>query len=181
MLLLCALVAGAWSPPARAQRAVYLVRHAEKDGDALTPTGEAQAAKLAELLKDAGITAIYTTQFERTKRTAGPLATRLRSRGIAIESSSLDLPADLVAHPEDPDRLASYGRSVVAAVRQQGPDAIVLIVGHDTTIPAIIRALGIESPPTIAPAEFDRLFQVIPRPTGDQGPLGFLELQHYAQ
>src|SRR4051794_3311872 len=63
---------------APAQRAAYLVRHAEKlqneDPDApLSEQGLRQAEVLALLLKDAEITNIYTTQFTRTKQTSSKL------------------------------------------------------------------------------------------------------------
>jgi broad specificity phosphatase PhoE len=169
------------APPALAQRAVYLVRHAEKDGDALTATGRAQAEKLVCLLKDAGITTIYTTQFERTRQTAAPLKAILEAQGSRVRALSLDLPASLVDHPDDADLITSYGRSVVTTLRDQSPDEIVLIVNHDATVPAIIRSLGHQPKLTIQATEFDRLFQVIPRSAGDTRPPGFFELVHYAQ
>jgi hypothetical protein len=59
---------------------VILVRHAEKkiepnnpDPD-LTPAGEARAQEIARMFRDAGINAIYATQFKRTQQTVKPLA-----------------------------------------------------------------------------------------------------------
>src|SRR5262245_43762571 len=75
-----------FSGAAYAQQAVFLVRHADLVGQAMAPpkelplseAGQARAEKLASLLKDAGITAIYTTEFLRTKKTAEPLAQALK-------------------------------------------------------------------------------------------------------
>ena len=85
-----------WTSPAAAQRAVYLVRHAHKSGNALTPTGVAQAEKLALLLKDSGVTVIYTTQLERTRQTAAPLKALIESKGGHVDVSALKLPEDLL-------------------------------------------------------------------------------------
>jgi broad specificity phosphatase PhoE len=159
----------------------YLVRHAEKDGDTLTAKGRAQAEKLASLLKNAGITTIYMTQFERTRLTAAPLTALLEAQGLRIRAFSLDLPASLVDHPDDTDLITSYGRSVVITLRDQSPDEVVLIINHDATLPAILRALRHQPKLTIQAKEFDRLFQIIPRSAGDTRPPGFFELVHYAQ
>ena len=84
-----AMVAGlalwtcAASPPAvdpvEAQRTrLLLVRHAEKQDEGfnpdLTPDGAARAERLAEIAADAGVEAIYTTEFCRTALTAQPAA-----------------------------------------------------------------------------------------------------------
>jgi len=70
---------------AYAQQAVILVRHAELEGAAmaepkalpLSEAGEARAKRLASMLKDAGIGAIYVTDFVRTNKTAEPLSREL--------------------------------------------------------------------------------------------------------
>src|SRR5262245_3459043 len=87
---------------AEAQQAVILVRHAELAGAAMAPpqdvplsdAGQARAARLASLLKDAGITAIYTTEFLRTQQTAAPLAQALQ---LAITEIPKGTPDSLVA------------------------------------------------------------------------------------
>ena len=55
---------------------------------------------------------------------------------------------------------------------------IVLIVGHDNTVPAVIKALNYPLPVTIGSTEFDRLFQAIPRKNGQSPAL--LQIRHYA-
>src|SRR5438874_11953206 len=68
---------------ASAQPVVVIVRHAEKaasdgkDPD-LSPAGRARAEALARILKDSGITAIFTTEFKRTQETAAATATSTR-------------------------------------------------------------------------------------------------------
>ena len=86
-LIVCSL-------PCLAQRAIVVVRHAEKiddtDNAILSPTGQAQAKRLAHVLKDLGISTIYTTQFKRTIQTATPLADLLRIRLLAYEQTDVD-------------------------------------------------------------------------------------------
>ena len=63
--------------PVFAQKAVLVVRHAEKISDEderLTEAGRTRAGRLAEMLKKSGIAAIYSTDTERTIGTAQPLA-----------------------------------------------------------------------------------------------------------
>jgi broad specificity phosphatase PhoE len=179
-LLFMAILSASQPTMARAQRAVYLVRHADKEGDALNTAGREKAGKLACLLRDAGITAIYTTQFKRTQQTAEPLKSKLEASGAHVTTSSLDLPDGLISHPDDPALVASYARSVVETLRAKNPGDIVLIVSHDTTVPAILEALGCRRKVVIQPTEFDRLFQVVPA-AGDTRPPGLFELVHYAQ
>src|SRR5215208_8289187 len=66
---------------------VILVRHAEKkieptnpDPD-LAPEGVERAQEIARVFGDAGVNAIYATQFKRTQQTVKPLADRT---GIAV-------------------------------------------------------------------------------------------------
>ena len=163
------------------QRAIYLVRHAEKAGDDLTPKGKMQADQLASLLKDSGITAIYTSQFERTKKTAEPLLQKLKAQGLSVRQESLPLSDDLLKDPEDPALLAEHGRQAVKKLKESSAEDIVLIVGHDVTVPAIIKALGSTVPvKKIEKTEFDRLFLVVPRSDSDARPAGLLQILHYA-
>ena len=79
---------------------VIVVRHAERaDGGAgastgmtgapadplLSAAGEARATKLATMLADSGVKAIFTTEFRRTQDTGKPLAAKL---GLTTTTSS---------------------------------------------------------------------------------------------
>lgn len=133
---------------ALAQRAVLVVRHGEKISDTderLTEAGRARAERLAKMLKDAGVTAIYSTDTERTRGTVQPLAAAL---GLKI---------------------AIYDKGDTAfleRVHAGEPEGVVLIAGHSNTIPDLLKALGCPVDFKIAPDEYDNLFVVVPRANG---------------
>jgi broad specificity phosphatase PhoE len=128
---------------ASAQPVVVIVRHAEKttnggsDPD-LSSSGRARADALARILKDSGITAIFTSEFRRTQETAAPTAT------------SLNVAPTVVA--------AKDAASLVAKLHQLNGNA--LVVGHGDTIPNIIKALGINSPINIPNEDYSELLIV---------------------
>ncbi len=105
--------------------------------------GRARAAKLADLLKDAGITTIYVTQWQRTAETAKPLAERLK---ITMQPLT-----------------AADTATIVARVRAAAPTDRVLVVAHGDTLPVLLKELGYPEPVTIGDQEFDSLFVLVPR------------------
>ncbi len=140
----CCLLLSLLLSTATAQSTIFIVRHAEKadatkDSD-LSEAGRARAEALARMLKDANITAIYTTEFKRTQQTAAPLAKAL---GITVTT----LPAENSA-------------ALIAKVRTLNGNS--LVVGHGNTIPDLIKALGISEPINIAENDYDNLFVVVP-------------------
>jgi broad specificity phosphatase PhoE len=112
---------------ASAQPVVVVVRHAEKaasdgkDPD-LSPAGRARAEALARILKDSGITTIFTTEFKRTEETAAPTATS--------------------AHVTPTVVAAKDTAGLIAKLHQLNGNA--LVVAHGNTIPDIVKALGID-------------------------------------
>jgi histidine phosphatase superfamily protein (branch 1) len=143
-LALLLLVAGAQL--AAAQEAIFVVRHAERaDTSADSPLsadGEARAARLAALLKDAGITQIYTTDRQRTIQTAAPLAAERHLTPAALKSG-------------DTGGLMSRLHAASAHDR-------ILVVGHSNTVPAVLSALGVAPAVTLNDDEYDNLFLVVP-------------------
>jgi broad specificity phosphatase PhoE len=144
-MLLAALFTAAH---ASAQQAVIVVRHAEKvdssSDAALSATGRARAKALATLLRQAGVTHIITSEFQRTRQTAAPLASAL---GLTAEQVPAgDLPA------------------LVARLRALDPAAIVLVVGHSNTIPPILTALGWPGTLVLDEGDFDDAFVLAPHP-----------------
>ena len=125
---------------------VILVRHAEKkiepdnpDPD-LTPEGVARAQEIARVFGDAGINAIYATQYKRTQQTVKPLADRIRVPVTLLDSKDRD---ELV------NRLQTTHRGQT-----------VFIAGHSNSVPAILSILSNERFTEIPDNEYDNLFIV---------------------
>ena len=141
-----AVILLAAAAPARAQKAVLLVRHAEKvdesDDPLLSAAGKARARALARHLGTAGVKAIYVTQYKRTGLTAAPLAAAAGLKPIVVTSDAR--------------------QEVVDRIRKDNPNDVVLIVGHSNTVPELLGLLGHPEPVTIADAEYDNLFVAVP-------------------
>jgi broad specificity phosphatase PhoE len=135
--------------PALGGQAIFLVRHGEKVDDsrdaALNEAGRARAARLAQLLKDAGISAVYTTDFQRTRDTAKPLAEKLNVQPIIVSREAED---------------------VIGRVRALGDGQNALVVAHSDTLPDILKRLGYQEKIAIANEEYDNLFIVIQSQNG---------------
>jgi phosphohistidine phosphatase SixA len=133
-------------------QSVFLVRHAERADTAkgaapmmgtdpdLSDAGRRRAQSLAAMLKDAGITAIFVTEYKRTQQTAAPLAKALGLTPVVITSK--DTPG--------------------LVTRLQASKGNVLVVGHSNSVPNVITGLGIAKAPPIADDEYDNLFIVHP-------------------
>ncbi|HKP30245.1 MAG TPA: histidine phosphatase family protein [Gemmatimonadales bacterium] len=121
---------------------VYLVRHAEKADTGkdpeLTDTGKERAEDLSRMLKDAGITHIWTTDFKRTRATVEPLSARTR---VKLEVY-------------DPSKLGEF------ATRLKSIPGRHLVVGHSNTTPGLVQALGGDPGPPMPDSEYDRLYIV---------------------
>jgi broad specificity phosphatase PhoE len=150
---LVSLALGFLAAPCRtdAQHMVFLVRHAEQvsgaNGDApLTETGERRARALATVLKDAGLTAIYVSESQRTMQTAEPLAQALQIEPTRLPRRDIE--------------------GLINRVRTQHADGRVLIVSHSLTIPHVLKAFGHLEEVVIQREEYDRLFVIVPKPTG---------------
>ena len=129
---------------ASAQPVVVIVRHADRAANGgndpdLSSAGRARAEALARILKDSGITAIFTTEFKRTQETAAPTAT--------------------LAHVAPTVAAAKDTAALVTKLHQLSGNA--LVVGHGDTIPNIVKALGINNPINIPDADYSELLIVI--------------------
>ncbi len=127
--------------------AIFFVRHAERADaggparadPALSEAGKVRAASLAKTLRDAKISAIYTSEYKRTQETAAPLAASL---GIKVQPVPAKEDAALLARLKN-----EKGNS--------------LVVGHSNSVPEIIRALGVSMHVTIGESDYDDLFVVV--------------------
>jgi phosphohistidine phosphatase SixA len=149
-LLFCLATALAASGAMAESPTIFLVRHAERaaisgrvpSDTGLSPAGQDRAQRLAEALKDAKITAIYTSEFKRTQETAAPLAQSLGIRAEVIPGDDL--------------------RRLVAKLKASQGN--VLVIGHSNTLPQIINALGVSSRVTVTESDYDNLFLVVRAP-----------------
>ena len=137
---------------------VFVVRHAERasatDSDSpLNDAGRERARALAGALGAAGVDAIYTSQFVRTRDTAAPLAERL---GVEITIHQ-------VSNAE------ASSREIARRVLAENPGGTVLIVGHSNTVPLIVEALGGDHVGPLDDSDYDNLFVVVVHPSGEVG------------
>jgi broad specificity phosphatase PhoE len=154
--LLCVASLFAVPTAARAQKVVFVVRHAEKISETdqrLTEAGRARAVRLATILKNSGVAAVYATDTDRARDTVKPLADAL---GLTV--SLYDTGAGM-AGPAD-------ARPFVAKLRKDHGNDTVLIAGHSNTIPDLLKALGCPGAISIGSDEYDNLFVVVPKPDG---------------
>ena len=131
----------AQTEPANATTTFLVVRHAERDGnlDKLTKNGEQRSQVLASLGKTLNVQVIYSTDTERTKGTAKPLATSADTTIRSYKKPSKDW---------------------IASLKQNHAGQVVLIVGHSNTAGVIAGLLANEKPFEIAHDEYDALFLV---------------------
>jgi broad specificity phosphatase PhoE len=145
-LLGAVVVFGYYSTFSRPVTTVILVRHAEKklepnnpDPD-LTPEGVERAQEIARVFGNAGINAIYATQYKRTQQTVKPLSDRT---GVPVTLVEASKPDDVV-------------KQIQTAHRGQ----TIFVAGHNNTAPAIASTLSGENFPVIPESEYDNLFIV---------------------
>ena len=142
------------------QKVIFLVRHAERadtpagqppaagmmaNDPPLSAAGEQRAAKLSALLASADIRNIFTTEYQRTRQTAAPLAATLQLTPV-------------IAPAKDPDPLIEQIR------RAQGN---ILIVGHSNTLPDLMKRLGVTQPVSIPDSQYGDLFIVVKPESGE--------------
>ncbi|MEO8337622.1 MAG: histidine phosphatase family protein [bacterium] len=150
-LIALAPVVGAQGAPAT-NTTIIVVRHAEKAAEPaadppLTAAGAARAESLAEVVRDAGVNVIVSTQYQRTRQTVAPTAWKLSIVAEVIDA-----------------RVSPRATADTLLARYRG--RTVLVAGHSNTVPAIVAALGAPQPADICDAGYDNMFVVTVPPSG---------------
>ncbi len=127
---------------------IILLRHAEKDkaeeeitpDPKLAPAGNARALKLEEILEKYKPDAVFSSQFKRTRSTIMPFA---RNRKMMIQ---------IYNHKDLKE---------IAAIATAGNFKRIVIVGHNSTTPALTNILiGQEKYKALDESEYDKIFVV---------------------
>lgn len=127
---------------------IVLFRHAEKDpsptADKVNPElsadGKLRAQKLVKVVKKYKPDAIYSSDFIRTRETVAPLAEKRKLTVRIYNHRNLKEIADLIV---------------------SGKIKRLVIVGHNTTTPALVNMLiGAEKYKALSESEYDKIFVV---------------------
>lgn len=153
MVLLATLALGACAAPnppfpnsseaVVEENTIFVIRHLQKaqgDDPSLSKEGAAGAERLADLLADKGVAAIFATQTRRAMETGAPLANRI---GVPVTAYDPGNPQSLVA--------------VIASTK-----GAVLVVGHSNTVHDLIDRLGGEPPAPLTDQDYGTIFMIDP-------------------
>jgi len=110
------------------------------------PRASAAPTNSATCFGDAGITRIFTSELRRTIETAKPLADDKHLTPVVVPGAD--------------------GQTLAARIAASGARDRVLVVGHSDTVPALLRALGVDTPIAIGEKDYDNLFIVVPQKDG---------------
>lgn len=139
------------SGPCYANTTIYLVRHAEKLLDPthnsdpqLTVCGQQRARRLADILQDIKLEAVYSTDWVRTRDTARP----------SSETRALDIQL------YDPEALEAF------ATKLKHDNRNALVVGHSNTTPLLAGLLVNRQWQPLNENVYDHLYQVTISDTG---------------
>lgn len=141
-------------PMADEPTVVIVVRHGEREetpadprDPALNAAGQARAAALAEAAGDAGVSAVYSTQFRRTRDTGAPLAQKLGLQVTPLEVNG--------------GNMATYPQLLRDEILARHAGKTVVVVGHSNTVPAIVQALSGKAVAPLTEADYDRFYVVV--------------------
>lgn len=121
---------------------VYLVRHAEKQGDSKDPPlsecGRARAQALADYFANIPLAAVYATPYQRTRQTAAAVAGHKQ-----LPVNNYD--------PRQPEQLQQL------LLKHTQP---VLVVGHSNTVPQLVSLLSGIDMAALTEQEYSLLYQL---------------------
>lgn len=154
--VLAALASAAPAAQAPAATTIVIVRHAEAVPDAgrdpvLSEAGTARAKALVETLSAAQVTAVYSTQYQRTRLTGTPVA---EGAGLQVRVRPIE------------GETSAYVDALMKEVLAAHPGGTVLIVGHSNTVPALVKGFSGVDPGEIAHDTYDLMFVVTARGPG---------------
>jgi phosphohistidine phosphatase SixA len=143
-------------------RTIIVIRHAEAEptqpgGDpTLTADGLARAVELGRVLVDTPLHTVYTTHFQRNRKTV----------------------AQLPRHAGDKPTVIDGVPDILRALRGEPWGATALVVGHSNTVPDLLRGLTGQALPDGEPILFDRIWIVT---MARDGSASLLRLRYGAQ
>lgn len=145
-LTLLAAAAKRSDPAPAGVRTVFLVRHADTDpkgesDPSLTQPGAERAGRLASLLRDEPLAAVFVTRTARS----------LQTGTFAAQHNGIE---PTVYPPTDAVGLRAQITGLPAG-------SACLVVAHSNTVPAIAKSLGGREMPELPEKEFDRLFVLV--------------------
>lgn len=122
-------------------RRVFVMRHLQtgiEPDPGLTQAGAEGALRLADLLANSELRAIYVTDTRRSRDTAAPLAARLGLTPVIYD-------------PRRPDRLANQVQETAGNV---------LVIGHSNTVPDLVARMGGKPPAALSHTDFGTIWQI---------------------
>ncbi|MES2559475.1 MAG: phosphoglycerate mutase family protein [Bacteroidota bacterium] len=124
---------------------VILTRHAETTGIGTDPVlsvaGQARATELARILHTTSVSAVYATDYNRTKETAAP---------VAVKNT-------VATKLYDPAKLTQLADSIILLYRNK----VVYVAGHSNTTNVLINTfIGSSVYGVIPETEYDNLYIV---------------------
>ena len=115
---------------------------------ALTAGISARAQALAHVGGEDGIAAIYASEFCRTQQTVQPLANQL---GLTVN----------VVDQFEADGTTINIDGLIEQIWANNTGQVVLVVGHNNTVPVIVKELSGISIASIDETDFDNLYMVV--------------------
>ena len=159
--------------PAAAATVVLVMRHAERAdagagaGNAmmaadpgLSAAGVARARAFAEALREGEVSAVYVTQYRRTRDTGAPIA-GMATAGAPIAGTA---GVPVIERPVSAANAAGYGAALAREIRERHGGRTVAVVGHSNTVPEIVAALSGRPAPALTERDYGDVFVVILAP-----------------